>query len=468
MSIDLSWQDMQEFIRKGNKEEFILKAIDEHKRSEEFTSSARTWKYYRRENVAINERMSFLDRKGIRLPVRFNKLASGFLQKFILQWVYYSLGNGLTLDKEKKSKLGRGFGISLLLDGVVPAALDGVCYGFWNNDEVRFLKIYENNGYNGFFPVLDERTSNIKAGIKFRQANAKKPMFVELFEINGITEYQTDKDKNKLTAIDQRPRPYKTHVFKSPSSEYVVGEENYSELPIYPLHVNELKVSEFNDGFRSYIDAFDFVSSDQVDQITMSEGIHWIVKNLGGEDFRSAFEMLQAKIYSVDTDAQTEVASHVVEAPFQSKQATLEFLERRMYADFLIPPAQNLGQVVTATEIKYANQELDNKADILEWRVCDFVEKLLKLIGVPFEQDEVKFKRRSVINDSEIIDNISTMLTDQYVDAKWAVENNPLITDADQEALLARLAIAETEKANNDFPMTDDDPEDLTDGQSGA
>lgn len=446
----LTFNDFQKAINKNDKASFILKAINEYKASDLYKRAELATEYYARKNRAILKRATFLERKGIRFPVIFHRLCNGLYPKFIKRWVFYTLGNGLTLDADKKAKLGRKFEIKLLLDGVIPACNAGVSWGFWNNDHIVFFTALE------AFGLFDERTGNLKALIRFWQIDKDKPMYVELFEVDGITEFASERNGGALKQIDENPRPYKTKIFKDSISETVVETEVYSELPIYPLYVNELKDSEFNDGIKSYIDAYDFVSSDQIDQILMSEGINSVVKNFGGESFQEMWEKLQGKIFPVDENAGTDVAMHVVEAPYQAKKTTLEWLERRMYADFLMADIDKLGTEVTATEIKASNEEMNNKSDILEWQTCDFVENILKINRIQYTPDEVKFKRRSVINDTEMVDNIDTMLSNGSADIQWAVENNPLITDADQEALLARLAIAEQEKANETFELEDE------------
>lgn len=450
----------QDYEKSTDKAGFILSAINEYKGSEQFRKALTATNYYARKNDEILKRMSFLERKGIKVDVKFHKLCNGFFPKLIKQWIFYSLGNGLTLDKAKKAKLGKRFDVRFLLDGVIPAAIAGVNYGFWSvdpkggdNNQVIFFPPAGNGGLNGAFPLLDERTSNIKIFIRFWQIDAKRPMYAELFDERGITEFESKDNGAGLT--EGNFKPYKQKVYQNAIETEVVDIEAYPEIPIFPLYVNELKESELTDGLKSYIDAFDFVSSDQVDQITTSEGIYWIVKNYGGEDFQDLFDKLQGKIFPAIEEANQDVSSHVVEAPFQSKQATLEFLERRIYSDFLMPNARQDGQAVTATEIKASREELDNKADILEWRACDFISRLLTLIGVQFNEDDLKFKRRTMTNDSEIVNSISVMMSDGYADDEWAVANNPLITDADQEPLLARLALETQEQADDTFPLND-------------
>lgn len=89
----------------------------------------------------------------------------------------------------------------------------------------------------------------------------------------------------------------------------------------------------------------------------------------------------------------------------------------------------------------------------MEWGVSDFIINILELIGI--YNVEPQFKRRGITNDSETVTNISTMLTDGYVDTEWAVKNCPLIKDIDQDELLLRLDIDAQETSDMEFPITE-------------
>ena len=51
------------------------------------------------------------------------------------------------------------------------------------------------------------------------------------------------------------------------------------------------------------------------------------------------------------------------------------------------------------------------------------------------------------------VKNISTMLTDGYIDEPWAIANNPLIAEADKKALLSRVELAEQQRADVLIPL---------------
>lgn len=405
--------------------------------------------------------MDFLQRKGIRVDVKFHRLCSGFFPTMIDHWTTYTLGDGLTLDDDKKAKLGKDFEYELLHVGVLHAALAGVCYGFWcvsdtrreEDNKVKFFPVAEECGLRGAFPLLDERTSNIKLFVRFWQIDFDRPMYVELYDNRGITEFESYENGKALKRGEFKP--YKARVYRNAIETNVEGIEGYSEIPIYPLYVNKLKQSELTKGLKSYIDVYDYVASDLGNDITIKEGIKAIVKNYGGENLQDLFDKLQAEIFPVEENAQQDVSYDSVESPFNAKQSMLDLAERRIYADFPMPNPRQDGRGVTATEIKAARELLDIKADTLEWWTCKFVENILRINNISFGPNEVKFNRRTIMNDTERVNNISVMMSDGYIDDEMAIDLNPLIPQDEKQALKDRLALAKKEHADETFKLED-------------
>lgn len=453
----------QKFEKAGANEAALLQAINEHKASKEYRWALMAIEYYAKRNPEILKRMNFLQRKGIRVDVKFHRLCSGFFPALIDQWTTYTLGDGLTLDDDKKSKLGWNFEYDLLNVGVLHAALAGVCYGFWSlsptgreeDNKVIFFPIAENGGLKGAFPLLDDRTSNMKLFIRFWQEDSDEPMFVELFDERGIAEFESTDNGSGL--IRGEFKPYKQKVYQDAIVREVVDTEGYPEIPIYPIYCNKLKQSELTEGLKSHIDAYDFALSDLVNDITNKEGIKAIVKNYGGENLQNLFDKLQAEIFPVEENAQQDVSYDSVEAPFQAKQAMLDLAERRIYADFPMPNSRMDGRGVTATEIKEAQRSLDIKSDILLWWACKFVESILRLNNIPFTPNEVDFKRRTLINDQEDTNIIIALHSEEIIDTEEAIYMSSRIPQDRKEPLLARLAIEQAEEAARTFPLQGDE-----------
>lgn len=377
----------------------------------------------------------------------------------VRHWVFYTLGNGLNIEKDKKAKLGTDFDFRFLIEGIMPAADAGVCYAFWSDGTGDNGRLVYFDAMHAF-PLVDERTNDIHVLIRFWQIDPDKPLCVETFEIDGITEYQQDDDKGLVILGEKKPYRTKIMEYSGTGEEEVVDTDNYSIIPIFPLYVNINKKSELTKNLKAVLDAYDYITADGVDSVLKAEGIYNYLKNYGGESLISFLDKLQSKVFPQEGDPSGAVtAGHdtkTVEAPFQGKQMWLDLLEKMANSMFSMPDSI-ANRSVTATEIKDANKYLDTKADVLEWRACQFVGRVFQFLGVEYEEGELSFKRRSLTNDTETIDNISKMIGDGYIDEEVALKLNPLIADDDVPEILERMALAAQEESTRTFPLDNQD-----------
>lgn len=440
----------QDFEAATNKADFLVKAIEEYRQSDMFLDAVVAQAYYERRNIEILNRLSYVEKMNQpkRSKVKFHKLCSGYFPKFVKQEAQYLLGNGVTLDEAVKEKLGPKFDKDLQRAGT-QALVDAVNWGFWSIDHLLVFRATE------FCPLLDEMTSDLKAGIRFFQIAENKPMYIELFEIEGITKYKKDSESGTAVEIQSRTA-YKHKVIQFENgTEEPVDNENYPVIPIFPLYANELKQSELTQGIKSLIDAYDFISSDLIDGIDQVEGVYWVLKNFGGDNVSELLEEIRTIKATYTSRETSDVDNHVIEAPYQAKHVALELLEKQLYADYMALDIKALtGGSLTNVAINVAKTDFDLKCDIFEWQCSDFVENILKLLGI--EGETIQFKRRSITNDTETIDNISTMISDGYVDDQWAIENNPIIPDEDQKELLDRVLLAKEQQAQREYQFEDD------------
>lgn len=450
-----TFQDYEKAADQGKveRDRFIISAINDYQSSEQYKTALIAQAYYARNNVGISSRASFLERFGInRSKIRFFKMKSGHFPKFVKQLSSYLLGNGVTLPPEIKEKLGDRFDKQFMKAGL-NALVDGVSYIFWNKDRLLVYRATE------FMPLFDEMTSDMMAGIRFWQIDADKPVYMELYEQDGITLFK--QENNSTVLIEERAkRAYEQVVVSDITGDYVVDTTNYPKIPVFPLYANDIKQSELDPGFQENIDAYDFLSSELVDGACWTDGVYWAITGYGGNanDARQLIQEIQTlKATFDDRSDKSNIHGQSLEIPYNAKKAALELIERRMYADWMMPDNQLEGRQITATEIKMGNQALDLKADGFEMQCIDTIQNLLDLLGLPI--DEIEFKRRTLNNDTEMIDNLSKMLADGAIDTQFYVEACPLIPDDKQEELLERLALEEQEEAEETFPIEEIDQE---------
>lgn len=430
----------QDFEKAEDVKLFLLPAIREYKDTPDFEIAETAQSYYANENTAIGHRMGYLERQmRSKVKVKFHKLRNGFFPYAVRKLVMYLMGNGATLDDEIKKSLDPKFDNKMNI-GTINACVDGVVWGMPDiDDKNRDILVFFRA--NMFVPLLDERTSKLRAGIYFWQLSKDKPLNITLFEADGITEFVADNNGSKVEETIEK-RNYKQNIRRDGFSTTVIGGENYIELPIYPLYADDLMTSLLTPGLQALIDAYDFISSDLVDGITLLEGLYGIVKNYAGQDAQELLaEIHQLKILMSDgQDASADVKT--IEIPYEAKQMALELLEKRMYADFPLPESANSGRAVTATEIKAAREDMDIKADLLEWQVAEFIENILRLKGndTPISN----YKRRTNNNDTETVTNISTQIMGGWITKRMAITLDPTIPEDAKEKLILEVDLEDT------------------------
>ena len=263
-----TYQDFLEFKEKGQELDFITAAINEYRASKEFKIALDADEYEAERNVTIMEFMRLIFNRAGQQVVDFtasnNKIASNFFHRLTTQRVAYSLGNGVsfanaekkeingkwTVQDNTKDTLGKDFD-TVLYDAGLCARQHRVSYLFWNLDHCDLFKATE------FCPLFDENNGNLMAGIRFWSMDwGQKPVTVVVYEEDGYTKYRTKPGSKGLDIAEIEPkRAYKQQVAHNEvDPDEVVGESNYSAIPIVPFWGNKNKQSDLV-GMRSKIDA---------------------------------------------------------------------------------------------------------------------------------------------------------------------------------------------------------------------
>lgn len=445
-----------DWLTAGDRLDLLLRIITAYKASRDFRYGLLAQKYFRGANEEVLNKMliqakpyEVKDEKGRvshmskEVHVRGAQLPTNFFRRAILQQNQYLLGNGVTLDKApSKEKLGFGFDKALEAIGK-HALVQGICWGYWNNDHLEALPAAVDDG-SGFFALLDEMTGTPMLGVQFWQIDEKRPMYVRLFEVDGVTVYIKDKDSANLTEQTAK-RAYKQTVSVDAAGERLVDAQNYAVLPVIPLFANDEQESELRPAIKEKIDAYDRIFSDFGDNLDRANDVYWVLNNFGG-NIKDALEITQQiqqlKLILNQTDGTgsgSTAAPHTIEVPYQARQTALEILRKELYADFMALDMDALtGGSLTNVAIKAAMVNLDLKANDFEWQCFRFVQDVLALNGIKTE--DIQFKRQTLVNESEIIQNIYLAAAD--LSRRKRLELNPMIsadeidkimTDADLE-----------------------------------
>ena len=409
-----------DLLKEGDdKRQFVRKVINEHKSSTDYTTAKIADEYNRRKNRTIIQYQKLLyTMSGRAVPDNYSanyKLCSNFFSRFITQENQYLLGNGVTWNDDKTAeKLGGDFDNKLQEAGE-NALVHKIAFGFWNLDHVEIFSFLE------FAPLWDEEDGALKAGVRFWQIDANKPLRATLYELDGYTDYIWRQDKPDGEILHEK-RAYKLTLKGTDADGMeIFNGENYPTFPSVPLWGNKYHQSEFV-GMRENIDAYDLIKSGFANDLDDASQIYWTIQNGGGMDdvdLAKFIERMKTVKAAVVEDGGASAESHTMEVPYAAREAVLNRIRSDLYEDFMALDTKNLAAgAVTATQIQAAYEPLNQKADKYEFCVIEFIKGILDLAGI---EDDPTFTRSVVVNTTETINNVlagAQYLSEDYVTRK--------------------------------------------------
>ena len=465
-----TFQDFEKASRAGDKEKFISSAIAEHILSPVYQTARDADLYDKQKNRTINEyvRMLFtLTGTPVEdFTASNNKIPSNFFHRLNTQRCVYSLGNGVsftnteerqngdgttTIVDTTKERLGPKFD-SDLKDAGYKALIHGVTFCFWGEDRMYVFPVTQ------FVPLWDEKKGTLRAGIRFWRLAPDKPMVVVLYEEDGYTKYETGSDGDDVLRVVEDKKKYRTlyQTTDADDSEEVIGEENYSALPIVPFWGSSLHQSTLV-GMREAIDSYDLIRSGFANDLSDCAQIYWIVKNYGGMNdadlsrFRDRLKTLHVAV--VDSDDESSITPYTQEIPYQARKQYLDDLRSGIYEDFGGLDVHAVAAGATNDHIDAAYQPLDEEADDFEYQVIECVQQILALIGI---EDTPIFKRNRISNQREQTEMVLSAA--QYLDETTILNKLPFISPDEVQQILVRKDIEDKERMTGGTGIETEDP----------
>lgn len=438
-----TYQDFLEVAEKSDRDrmEFVLVAINDLKNSDLYQQAKIAREYDEHRNVTIITVQKLLyTLSGKAIPDNYSanyKLRSAFFPIFMRQETQYLLSNGVILkNAENKKRLGKKFD-NQIQDLARSALVGGVAYGFWNLDHLEVFTALE------FVPLLDEENGSLRAGIRFWQVAANKPLRATLYEPDGFTQFirRSGKEMEILA-------PKRGYISVEASSEVdgteILEYQNYPGFPIIPMYGNRARQSELV-GQREAIDCYDLIKSGFADTVDDASIIYWTISNAGGMDeidmARFKETMRRIGVGLVDDDG-AKAEAHTLTIPVEAREALLSRLSDDLYRDFqMLDTTKIQGGQKTATEITAAYQQMDNKVDEFEYCVGDFLYQLFALIGI---DDDPTFTRSKIVNQLEQTQMV--LLAASYLDDETILSKLPWLTQEEIANILKRKSAEELER----------------------
>lgn len=460
----LTYQDYIKARDGGKLAEFVQDVIRQHKDSQNYKDALVADLYDARRNKTINDfaRTLFtVDGRRIKDETLSNMhLSSNFFNQLNMRRCVYSLGNGLTFQKDGIYELLGAKADKVIKDGGYYGLIHGVSFLYWAYDHIHMFKLTE------FCPLWDEDTGNLGAGVRFWQLDERKPLRATLYTPDGYMDFRAEEGNiSGLELMDAAAglSPYRTEVKITPATgEEVETAHNYSGLPIVPLWGSRLRQSTLV-GMREQIDAYDIVASGYANDLQDCPQIYWLINNAGGMQDKdlSAFRerLLYRHIATVNNSDGVTVEPYTQEIPVAARESLLDRLKSQIYSDFGVLDTSTISaSAKTATEINAAYQPMDENADDFEYQVIEAVQTLLALQGIGPEDATPQLKRNRVSNQLEQVQMV--MLEAQYLDDETVLNKLPNISPEEVEEIMKKRTAEELDRVTaQELPEDEDGQE---------
>lgn len=425
----------QDFISETNVPYAVWNAINNWKGGDIYKTAITADLYDRQQNQTIMDyiqKVYTLSGYAVENKVASNnRIASNFFRRLNTQRCTYSLGNGVTFNKDDvKNKFGNRLD-TVLIDAGYFSLIHGLSFLFTSN-RMYYFKATE------CLPLFDEYTGAMRAAIRFWQLASDKPLFAVLYEEDGYTKFST-KQTNGLEIIEPKKK-YIQHIVKSEADgEEVIGESNYFSLPIVPLWGSKLHQSTLV-GMKGAIDSYDLIRSGFANDLQDCAQIYWILENYGGmtesdiAEFRD--KMVYNHIVEMDTSMGGKITPYTQEIPYAARAQYLEMIKSGIYEDFGALDVHTVAAGATNDHIDAAYQPMDENADDFESQIIDALQNLGKALGISEEDAIPQFKRNRISNQREQVEMITQEAA--WLDEETILEKLPNITVDEVEKIKQR------------------------------
>lgn len=430
-----TYEDLLEYLNDSADElqGFVLSAINEHKQSDLYKEASIAYDYFRKRNVTINNYQKLLyTLSGEAVPDNYSanyKFSNAFFTIFVRQEASHLLGEGASFNEEStKKKLGGAKFDNALMRAGIASLWGGVSFGFFNFDHVDVFTILE------FVPLRGEEDGGLHGGIRFWQIDKTKPLRATLYLEDGYIEYIWRKGEGSILKEKQSYINI-TQTTKADGTEIIDG-KNYPSFPIVPLWANEEHQSELT-GLREKIDGYDLIQSGFANDLDDMSQIYWIIQNGGGMDdidLKKFIERLKTVKAAVVEDDGASAEAHTVDIPYAARMEALSNLRDSLFRDAMALDTEKISAGnITATAIQASYENLTLKCDGFEYCVTEFIDGLLKLIGI---EDSPTFKRSKIIN---IVDDTNMVLSaSDYLDKETVLKHLPFLNHDEVDEILKR------------------------------
>jgi len=398
------------------------------------------YNYYRSENTAINDRQMLVyvqDENGN--PVEMedpykanNQLASGFMRTLIDQKINYSLGKKITLDVDNEKlfyeTVGKDFQVYLKRLGK-EASIKGIgwLHVYMKTDGTLGLTIVPSEQIIPIYKTYDSKELDLIIRYYNFSKITQKGTYeivtrVEVWDSQQATYYERS-DESGFYYLLTDEQMFDTFGECQPNPKYhfqrafiygdsVASSEGvpWGKVPFIPLYNNDESDYDLQ-SVKTYVDAYDIVNSDFINNLVDFQDIYWILKGYDGENLLEF--LTQVKRYkTLKVSESGDARAEKLDVPYEARKEAKESLEKDIYAFGMgFNPNQIGDGNITNIVIQSRYTQLDLKADAFEEQVDIFVGKFLYFINTFLQLhskplliiDAITYNRSMMMNEAELL-----------------------------------------------------------------
>ena len=448
----------QDYERASNKTEWLQGALNSYRSSKEYKKAVEEQEYMAGRNTEILNTVKVIYNMAGIPETDFTasniKCRDNTIHRLVTDRCSYSLGNGISFNgRHREIRNGEAVFVDPmkdLLGDKFDRMLKKTAYWALSNGEAY---LYVHLGRNSqdweytlfkkteFLPLYDEETGALRGGVRFWSLDwGKRPVTAVLYLEEGYIKYRTGADEYSISALQQVEdlKPYIETVQTSEAfGEEVVGSENLTRLPIFPLYSGDGRTSAL-DKLKPEIDATDMVMSGFANDIKDIAQVYWLVSGAMGmseKDKRQLLDRLILQHMAVIDGENSSITPYTQEIPYEARERCLKMLHDKMYEIWGGFDVHTVEAGATNDHIEAGYLPMDEEADDFEYEIIDFVQAILEMMGET-EDTTPLFKRNRVSNQKEQTDMVISAA--QYLDDQTILEKLPFITVDEVDDILAR------------------------------
>lgn len=418
--------------------EKAIKLIEEKKKKE---YKGRKYYYYKPEQMPFYQQPN-LQNKIITKQVENTKdVYTNWFKVLVNQKIDYSLSKPVTV----KPNIPEQFNIEDIVDKTaLNASMDSIGWvQIYINKQKKLDWINRNDSQ--IIPIFDEYNKYIENIIYFwineeseKEKNESEKIYnVQVWDNSQVLEFQI-KD-NKLYGIIETKNHYLQKI-KYRDVEEEINPKSFGFVPFIPLYNNKNHESDL-EGIDVLLDCYNEIATGFIKNVRKFQELVMILRGYGSQDLDEFAEQLK-KYNTVPVDENGDFNYLKVDIPVEARSVLMDIIRRNMFIlGRGVDPTEDFGgSNITNVLIKSKYSNLDMKCSDMEKQIRLFYIQLIAIINLYYStgiDNEIKFTRSQIFNESEQIDNCIKSMGLYPIEI--IIEEHPFLRNRDPKKILELL-----------------------------